>query len=283
MGIKRYCWFKYQNGENDFWYGDPGNCYCGSRKEHFSNDYSDRYCCVHQNSSIDCQIDGLTNMKWCPNATLLSKNHICNNSCLYSSQEICPSNPEACMNDYYGCDGRQRCEAFCTGPLENFPYYNQKTKKCVNDYAYCGQMDEAKYHNHQCFGENFNADISSMIHYQCLNRYDVNENTIRKSVNYNRFVSARQNLFPYFKANDTMNKVTETQIICGNQSLDKNCTTNVYRNSKIECKKEETDNIGILISNKDVCDALDFLEEKGLTAPTWEYAKHIYSRPYLGT
>ena len=275
--------FKYKNGEYENWVGD---CFCGSKKEQFSSNYGDEYCCVQQNSpmSNNCQID-FSNGKWCQNASLVSISHICSNNCFYSDQEVCPSNPEACMWFGNGCDGRDRCEAFCTGPLENFPYYNQTAKRCFYDYSYCGKREEAKYHNHQCFNDYSDDDISSMIRYQCLNRYDVSEDTIRRSVNYNSFVSARQNLFPYFKANDTMNKVTETQIICGNQKIDKNCTTNMnnYWNSKIECKKEETDNIGILISNKDVCDALDFLEEKGLTAPTWDYAKHIYSRPYLGT
>ena len=275
MSIKRYCWFKYQNGENDFWYADPGNCYCGSPKEYFSNDYTDRYCCVHQNSSIGCQIDGLTNMKWCPKATLLSKTHICNNSCLYSNQEICPSNPEACMNDYYGCDGRQRCEAFCTGPLENFPYYNQKTKKCVNDYAYCGQMDEAKYHNHQCFTLSRNhLTYTTLNSYRCLNRKDISETVIRNSATYNNFVSTRKNLFQYFKANDTMNQLTKTQIICGHQEIAMNCSDT----SLIECKKEETDSGGISISNQDICDALDLLEDKGLRAPL-DWTTHIYSSP----
>ena len=136
------------DGERDRWYSD---CFCGSKKEQFSNDYGDKYCCVHQNSPNDCIID--TNGKWCPNATLLSKNHICNKNCYSSDMVICPSNPEACMNFDYECDGRERCEAFCAGPLENFPYYNQTAKKCQYiwlDYPYCGIREEAKYHNHQC-------------------------------------------------------------------------------------------------------------------------------------
>ena len=69
-------------------------------------------------------------------------------------KDICPSNPEACMDFEYGCDGRERCEAFCAGPIENFPYYNQTDKMCLDEdgyeFPYCGERDEEKYHNHQC-------------------------------------------------------------------------------------------------------------------------------------
>ena len=223
MTIKSDGVFKYKNGEYENWNCPRGDCFCGSKKEQFSNDYGDEYCCVEQNSptSNNCQIY-FSNGKWCQNATLVSISHICNNNCYWDDQEVCPTNPEACMSFNYGCDGRERCEALCTGPIENFPYYNQTAKTCLYDGSYCGKRDEAKYHNHQCFVEYSDDLISSMIRYQCLNRYDVNENTVRTHVNYNSFVSARRNIFPYFKANDTMNKVTETQIICGNQSLDKN-------------------------------------------------------------
>ena len=187
MSINSGCHFQSWNGEQNYWEGD---CFCGSKKEPFSQYYGDRYCCVHQNSSSvnNCKIDVLTNGKWCPNATLLSMTHICNKNCFYTSQQsICPSNPEACMDLLSGCDGRERCEAFCTGPLENFPYYNQKTKKCVNDYAYCGQIYEAKYHNHQCFTLSRNhLTYTTMNSYRCLNRKDISENIIRNSATYNK-------------------------------------------------------------------------------------------------
>ena len=280
ISIKSRCTFKYQNGEGEDW---PEDCFCGSKKEPFSFDYGDKYCCVHQNSTKDCQIDVLTNGKWCPNATLLSNTQICNNNCYYDSyQDVCPSNPEACMNFQYGCDGRERCEAFCRGPLENFPYYNQTAQTCqynTSYYPYCGKRDEAKYHNHQCISNYDTYDASEMIRYKCLNRKDVSENFVRSIVNYNRFVSTRKNLFQYFKANDTMNQVTEKEIICGDQSVKLDCTNNPYFESKIECKKEETDNGGIFVSNQDVCDALDFLEYKGLTPPSWVWTNHIYESP----
>ena len=66
--------FVYWNGY-EFWNDDT---FCGSKKEQFSNDYGDKYCCVHQNSPSvnNCQIDSLANVMWCPNATLLSFSHI---------------------------------------------------------------------------------------------------------------------------------------------------------------------------------------------------------------
>ena len=238
--IKSRCTFKYQNGEGEDW---PEDCFCGSKREQFSFDYGDKYCCVHQNSPSvnNCKTDVLTSGKWCPNATLLSETHICNNNCIYTDQDICPSNPEACMDVTKGCDGRERCEAFCTGPLENFPYYNQTAQTCqynTSYYPYCGKRDEAKYHNHQCISNYDTYDASEMIRYKCLNRKDVSENFIRSSVNYNNFVSARKNLFQYFKANDTRNQVTGSQIICGDQKVDMDCT-DVFLGSNIEYKKEE--------------------------------------------
>ena len=281
MSIKSNCRFQYWNGETEYWDGD---CFCGSKKEHFLVNYHDKYCCVHQNSPQDCRIDVSTNGMWCPNATLLSFSHICNNNCYYDDQKICPNNPEACMDMIRGCDGRDRCEAFCTGPLENFPFYDQTAKQCIADFGdkfpYCGKRDEAKYHNHQCkngYGS-LKKDTAAMIPYSCLNRKDVSENFIRSSVNYNSFVSARKNLFQYFKANDTRNQVTETQIICGDQKLDMDCYY-VNQFSTIECKKEETDSVAILVSSPVVCDALDFLEDKGLPPPSASWTWHIYRSP----
>ena len=166
------------------------------------------------------------------------------------------------------------------GPLENFPYYNQTTKKCLYDYAYCGKRNEAKYHNHQCFSGydvyNIYSRANPVIGFQCLNRKDISENFVRNSVNYESFVSTRRNLFQYFKANDTRNQVTKTEIICDYQKIDMDCSD---RKSTIKCKKEKRDNDGIYLTNTDVCDALDLLEDKGLPAPSAFYTRHIYASP----
>ena len=97
-------------------------------------------------------------------------------------------------------------------------------------------------------------------------------------MNYDSFVSARKNFFQYFKANDTRNQVNGTQIICGDQKLDFNCySANQF--STIECKKEETDSVVILVSSPVLCDALDFLEDKGLPFPNGLWMNHIYRSP----
>ena len=178
------------------------------------------------------------------------------------------------------CDGRQRCEAFSTGPLENFPYYNQAAEKCFHNVQYCGKRDKAKYHNHQCFSvsSQFGDTDTHSMEYQCLNRLDISEKSIRNSMNFENFVSGRKNLFQYFKANDTINQVTKSQIICGVQKINRDCTDINY-GARIECKKEETDDAGSFVSNYDVCDALDFLEEKGLPAPPMVWTTHIYGVP----
>ena len=115
--------------------------------------------------------------------------------------------------------------------------------------------------------------------YQCLNRKDVSENALRSSVIYENFVSTRKNLFQYFKANDTMNYVAETQIICDYQRIDINCTDYTAEPQMIECKKEKRDNGGIALNQFEFCDALDFLEDKGLPAPPVQYTRHIYASP----
>ena len=142
-------------------------------------------------------------------------------------------------------------------------------------------MDEAKYHNHQCFTlsrSHLAHTYTTRFAYRCLNRKDILENFIRHSATYNSFVSTRKNLFQYFKANDTMNQVTETQIICGHKEIAMDCrdTSLIF---VIQCKKEETDSGGIFVSNQDVCDALDLLEDKGIPAQSSSWYSHIYSSP----
>ena len=279
INITNCCTFKYWDGhKNGNGYND---CFCGSEKELFSEGYNNKYCCVHQNiSQNDCQVDFSTNGMWCPNATLMSMNHICNDNCFEDYYEICPDNPEACMDfetsAFSGCDGRERCETFCSGSLEIFPNYNQTTNECNNYYPYCGKRDKAKYDNHQCFKSQSDS-VGNIIGFQCLNRKDISENTIRRSGNYDKFVSSRKNLFQYFKANDTRNQVNGTHIICDNQKIIMDCDG--YGASVIECKKEETDNGGIFVSNFDVCEALDFREAKGLPPPSNNTMNDIRTLP----
>ena len=79
MSIKSAGYYKYLNGRN---YRSRSDCFCGFNKEHFSDAFGDKYCCLHQDS---CQIDGPPYEKWCPNATLMSMNHRCNSFCFDNS------------------------------------------------------------------------------------------------------------------------------------------------------------------------------------------------------
>ena len=127
MSVKSKGVFKYKNEKSEYWRQDS---FCGPEAQYFSEDNRDEYCCVHEKDA--CQIDNSTSSKWCPNATLIPKNQLCNNVCLDSAFKICPSNAELCMHFKYGCDGRQRCEAYCSGSLEDFPYYDQTAKQCYS-------------------------------------------------------------------------------------------------------------------------------------------------------
>ena len=60
--------------------------------------------------------------------------------------------------------------------------------------------------------------------------------------------------------------------------MDRYCG-NVNQFSTIECKKEETDSVAILVSSPVVCDALDLLEDKGLPSPDNIWLSHIYRSP----
>ena len=98
------------------------------------------------------------------------------------------------------------------------------------------------------------------LSYSCLNRADIAEERIRESVIYDNKISNRKNLFEIFKANNTMNSVTQTHIVCGNKTLDwKN-----GRGSSIHCKKEKNDNKEIPVTDFDVISAFDFLHDRGL-------------------
>ena len=63
--------------------------------------------------------------------------------------------------------------------------------------------------------------------------------------------SPRWNFFKTFKTN-------ETHIWCGNESKKKECNSDIWVNpSKFNCEKE-----GISVSEKDICTAIDFVQEK---------------------
>merc|ERR1712008_447005 len=110
----------------------------------------------------------------------------------------CPSNPNYCMDKgkpFSGCNGHQRCEEYCSGPVEDFIYYNNtKDTKDTEDKGpynsgghctYCGKRKGAKYHNNQC--SVVPPTVTSVltkrakISYACLNRMDIAEERIKGS------------------------------------------------------------------------------------------------------
>ena len=250
------CFFRYKN-DRDY---HRGHCLCGPENQTVLN-LESKYCCV-QNQKTCKDIE---DTKLCPNATVLYNYQPCHGKCGFA-QIQCPSNPNYCMGNQPffpvpACDGKQQCEESCSGSIEQFPYYNNKTKLTCNYHgfcSYCGKRDGAKFHNFQC-------SCSSRIltglknSYSCLNRVDIAEERIRESVIYDSKILNRRNLFEIFKANNTMNSVNQTHIVCG------------YKTSKwaegggsIYCKKEKTDNKGISVTNLDVISAFDFLHDRGL-------------------
>ena len=68
---------------------------------------------------------------------------------------------------------------------------------------------------------------------------DISEERIRGSKTYdNEKISKRLNLFEIFNENDTRNVVTDTKIVCGNDSIN-----NYDYQSVIYCKKDKSDRL----------------------------------------
>ena len=77
----------------------------------------------------------------------------------------------------------------------------------IDHCTYCGKREGAKYHNNQCFivpptvfGQKTKRAKTS---YTCLNRMDIAEERIRRTVTYNKNISSRNNFFEIFNENDT--------------------------------------------------------------------------------
>ena len=135
-----------------------------------------------------------------------------------------------------------------------------------------------KYHNNQCFtvppfviGQNTKR---KKISYTCLNRMDISEERIRGSETYDdKRISNRLNLFEIFNENDTRNVVTDTKIVCGNDSIN-----NYDYQSIIHCKKDKNDLEEIPILLVDVHNAFDFMHAKSLQLSPSETEHVIYQQ-----
>ena len=136
----------------------------------------------------------------------------------------CPSNPSFCKNLQTTCDGRidPNCKDDCAGPIENTVFYDKVNKHCQFEYSYCGERNNAKFKNNQCFSTK--SDILSLYHinkndYLCLNRNDKSESDVKETAIYTQSIKLtnRKNIFKHFDS-------TDTHISCGDQSFPKDCS-----------------------------------------------------------
>ena len=107
--------------------------------------------------------------------------------------EICPTNPNYCMNKNSACDGRNNlCKDVCSNSPKDFPYFNKCSHS--NNFRFCGRRQGAKYQNNQCF--NVKSKVKG---YKCLNRLDISENIIKSVRIFGN--SKRKNLFEILETN----------------------------------------------------------------------------------
>ena len=102
---------------------------------------------------------------------------------------------------------------------------------------------------------------------------DVDEEKVRGSVTYFKNITSRRNLFKIFNENNTMNLVTDTKIVCGNDSIN-----NYDYQSVIHCKKDKSDLEEIPIILVDIHNAFDLMHSKGLQLYPSETENVIYQQ-----
>ena len=102
---------------------------------------------------------------------------------------------------------------------------------------------------------------------------DVDEEKVRGSVTYFKNITSRRNLFEIFNENNTMNLVTDTKIVCGNNSIN-----NYDYQSVIHCKKDKSDLEEIPIILVDIHNAFDLMHSKGLQLNPSETENVIYQQ-----
>ena len=165
----------------------------------------------------------------------------------------------------YISDGRleNQCkQEYCSGLVEEFPLFYKATKRtCIGrDNFYCGTRTGSKYKNKQCYDNR----VRSIEKYRCLNRLDISETYVRTTSTFDKKVSSpRWNFFKTFETNDT-------HIWCGNETRKKECNRNIwfFNPSKFNCVKE-----GISVSEKDICGAIDFVQENYNEQQGQQYSK----------
>ena len=119
----------------------------------------------------------------------------------------------------------------------------------------CKQRTGAKYKHNQCYYPYY-----LLFYYTCLNRNNIDESVIANTKIYEDKPSNRVNYFEFFPKH----KQNDTHIMCGNNSLEKNCNRANWLKS-VHCKKGASDTIGKQISQRDVCNDFHFAGANNFT------------------
>ena len=122
----------------------------------------------------------------------------------------------------------------------------------------CIQREGAKYEHNQCYWPYAPINFHH-FRYTCLNRNNIAETIIANTKIFGS--SYRVNHFKYFT------KQNDTHIMCGNNSLEKNCDEKNLRKS-VNCTKENSGTI-LRISQEDVCLDFHFTRAKNFTNTAW--------------
>ena len=118
----------------------------------------------------------------------------------------------------------------------------------------CSQRRGAKFKHEECYNP-----FDHHTHYTCLNRKNIVESVIANTKIFENTPSNKINYFEYFT------KQNDTHILCGNNGLEKNCESIWTEETKVFCKKEESDLFGKHISQIDVCKDFQFMTAKKFT------------------
>jgi hypothetical protein len=205
-------------------------------------------------------------------------------SFIESYEFSCPSNKKfPCIDSENLCDGRQnnKCENVCAAPKSDFPLYDKSTGECKQQYnrfnglfSYCGQRKDSKHVNNQCYPEFLSASLK--LEYRCLNRNNIKESVVAGLKTFRSDSVKRVNYFDYFRDHN------ETHIKCGNNSMSKNieCRNILFggqqdSSNSVHCKKPGSETTVTTISEKDICQDLNFMEAKKFPNKTIDGAKRF--------
>ena len=248
ISVNSFCDYRYRNGWSA--YEDNFQCFCGPKNE------------PHVEGKICCASFECLRKNWCKDSFFLPSSDLGKDFCRSSNPQMYYNIPDNCsdLSVVKFCDGRlenQCIQEYCSGPAEDFPVFDKATKTACIGHAsengqnnfYCGTRMGSRYQNNQCY----QTEANSTNKYKCINRLDISETYLRTTPTFDKKVSSpRWNFFKTFQTNDT-------HIWCGNETRKKECSdiTVWLQPPTFNCEKE-----GISVSNRDICFAIDFVEEK---------------------